>query len=734
MAIIGKIQEKSRILVIGFVGLALLAFILSDLPKWLGSNQGQTNIGTIGGEEVDPKLFDDNRQLMLLNTQRQAQQQNQPVTEEQVAQAEESAWSITVDDIILSKEYEVLGIDVSDAEFNAYLYGEQGFTLLPDIQQSCADSITGQFDPKKLDKIIDDRENAKDAQQLAEWETTKKSIRKQRQQEKYFQLLAQGAYVTKLEAKAEYTAQKEVKSVSFVARNFRDIPDDKIKVSDADVKAFYEAHKSEKKYEVLAGRDIKYFDVTVQPSRRDSSDFQKVMNQLKTDFGKAKSDSLFVLANSDVKFYSSTHQATFRPQGDAKAREGLTFPPFMDTVFKMATIGQIVGPYDDAGKTRIAKVIDFNTKICKVRHILLSAAKGDDKKIATVKKLADSLVKIVNKDNFEAFVKQYSEDPGSKDKGGVYEDFMDYEMVAPFADFSAGKPVGTIGIVQTDFGFHIIEVLDRKEVKYPVLALIEKTLVASEETESTLKDKAYNLLFKLDAKLAKKEDVMDKLNLFDTLAKEEGFISRPMRMLDENPKITGFNTRLAEQKMLSLAYDEEAEIGRLCASPIEDKNRFIIAMVSSIREKGIPSYEDSYTQMRMGAMNEKKTKKILAQIGKTRNLKKLAKKFNTQVTTAEVTFANPSIQGGGYEPKVLGALFSGLKDGQTTVPLEGDQGVYVFKVLKTTKAPAAANYNAERTQMLAQARGSIQNEVRSALQKKATVMDNRKLQQVGIAR
>jgi peptidyl-prolyl cis-trans isomerase D len=205
--------------------------------------------------------------------------------------------------------------------------------------------------------------------------------------------------------------------------------------------------------------------------------------------------------------------------------------------------------------------------------------------------------------------------------------------------------------------------------------------------------------------------------------------------MDESPKVTGFNTKLAEQKILALAYGDDPEVGRLCSSPINDKGRYIIAMVSSIRkEKGEPTYEDAYLTMRAEAIKKKKADKFIAQIGKVRNLETLAKKGNTIVNSAEITFANPSIQGGGYEPEVVGALFSGLKDGQTTTPLVGNAGVYVIRLNKTTKAPTAANYDAERAQMLSQVRGGLQSGIRTALQKKAEVYDNRNLMRLNIQR
>ena len=109
--------------------------------------------------------------------------------------------------------------------------------------------------------------------------------------------------------------------------------------------------------------------------------------------------------------------------------------------------------------------------------------------------------------------------------------------------------------------------------------------------------------------------------------------------------------------------------------------------------------------------------------------------MKTEVKQAEVTFASPSIQGGGYEPELVGALFSGkIKDKMSSKATVGQSGVYVFRVNKTVKAPAAKNYDAEKLQMLSQIKGSIANSSRQALQKKLEVRDNRALLEAGIIR
>lgn len=736
MAIIGKIRDQ-RYLLVGITGLALLVFILTGLFDKLGSSVERGTLGTIDGDGVDTAIYNAKLTQFEMSDRQQFQQQQREYTDRDAEQSADKAWSATVDEIILNREYEALGLAVSEKEFTAFLYGEEGFTMLPEIQQAFTDPNTGQFNAAQLDKYIQDQEKSTDPNAIEGWKKTKQAIRNQRMQEKYFQYLGQGAYVTKLEAKNEYLAKNESKSISFVMGAYRDISETQMKISDKEVRAFYDKNKDRPKYQVMAGRDVKYFDITIQPSKKDSAEFNKELTAIKKNFAASTNDSVFILQNSELpRMYASGHMMTFRPEGDPKARQGLTYPAAMDSVFKKASIGQLVGPYNDNGHTRIAKVLDFNTTVCKVRHILIAAQKGDDKKIASAKKLADSLVKVVNKTNFEEFVKKYSEDPGSKDKGGVYEDFMDYEMVTPFSKFSTDKPVGTIGVVQTDFGFHIIEVLDRKnDVRFPVLAVVEKTLVASSDTKTDWKDEAYSTLSEIDRELAKKSDITDKIILFDTIARRNGYYSRPVRMFDEAPKVQGFTTKMAAQAILEMAYREDAQVGDLCSSPIQDDNRMIIAIVSSIREKGAPALVDVYERMRTDALNEKKANAILKKIGSVTNLESLAKKLKTDVKQAELTFASPSIQGGGYEPEVVGALFSGkLKDKASSKATVGQSGVYVIRLNKTVKAPAAANYDAEKMQLLSQVKSSMANSARQALQKKLNVMDNRALLEIGIIR
>jgi peptidyl-prolyl cis-trans isomerase D len=149
-------------------------------------------------------------------------------------------------------------------------------------------------------------------------------------------------------------------------------------------------------------------------------------------------------------------------------------------------------------------------------------------------------------------------------------------------------------------------------------------------------------------------------------------------------------------------------------------------MVSSIKEKGEPKFEDVKVQMERDLIDEKKAERLINQMTKVKSLEKLAKAGNTAVMSAEVTFGSPQINNAGFEPEIVGALFSAIKDKKRTLPLKGKNGVYVILVNKTIKSPVA-NTNVERDQLLNSVKGSVQSQTLAALRKKADVVDNRKL-------
>lgn len=108
-------------------------------------------------------------------------------------------------------------------------------------------------------------------------------------------------------------------------------------------------------------------------------------------------------------------------------------------------------------------------KTASVRHILLlTQGKNDSEKAEIRSQMEKILTRAQSGEDFSELAKEYSEDQGSKENGGLYEDFGRGRMVKPFEDAAFSVPVGEISdIVETTYGYHILKVVDRKKETRP---------------------------------------------------------------------------------------------------------------------------------------------------------------------------------------------------------------------------------------------------------------------------
>lgn len=695
-----------------------------------GNSEKQIGYGSVAGEMVDFEMYEEACKAFQTQDSVQFAQQQREYTQKDQDASADKAWNYVVETILFEKEYEALGIEVSQKEFYAYLFGTDGFPVLPEIAQGFSDPATGLFNAKLLEERIEEMESSNDENTQKLWEDSKKYYTDRIKQEKYFSTVKQGLYATKLEEAEAYSSQNEIKVISYVLRRYSEINDDEIEITDSELLKYYEEHKNDKKYEnEYARREVRFFDIEINPSKDDSLKFENEIINLKNSFGTAANDSLFVIQNSDVKFYSSAKIATAVPEGHEKEQYLQSYPQYMDTVFKACSIGEIVGPYESKGNVVISKVIGFTPTRIKSRHILLATNQSNNNKVIDQKqKIADSLIKFITKENFEEFVTKYSDDKGSMPTGGLLDNFIEAEMVQEFATFCATKPIGYIGTVKTDFGIHIVEVLERDATMFPVLASIHKSLRASQSATDVVEIEANNLRNELESKISKKTDLKAKNELFDTIAERAGYFVRPLSILENAPKIYGFTTEKAEDEILKLAYLGDVKIGDI-STPIKDNDRYVIAMVSSIQVKGVPTFLDVENSMKRDLIEEKKAALLTTQMLEDKSLKALAKRTKKEVIKAEISFENPIITGAGYEPEIVGIVFSSLKKGHFTKPLKGKIGIYVVQIEKSIKIDSLAN---NKDEMVAEY--DIDSQLLAAMKKKAEIIDNRRFLKAGIRR
>ncbi|MDX2359451.1 MAG: SurA N-terminal domain-containing protein [Crocinitomicaceae bacterium] len=737
MALIGKIRDKSWLILI-IIGGALAAFILGDFLKMDNGQELQYGYGTVYDEMVDFDGFADLLSEAQENAQRQkdqemAQQGYQPGTVPADPVDQSLVWNQFVQNIVLEREYEALGITVSDAEFDAYLFGTDGFEAPTELQQQFTDS-SGMFSPNMLRAKIEELENSESVEDQQIWEQSRRYYIDRRRQEKYFSILSQGVYVTNLEAEQEYLAQKEIKSIAYIMQRYSDIPDEEIEVTDEDLLAYFEEHKEDAKYRNrTSSREVRFFDVLIQPSASDSADFNKDAEKIIAEFAVAENDSLFVMNNSEVQIFTSSAFSTILPDRHPKAQQHLTYPTNMEAEFANAQIGDVIGPYDYQEMKVIAKIIGFTQDTINARHILLRIEPGQE---AIVEARADSILNVINDGNFEEYVNKYSTDEGSKIEGGDLGDFFFSDMVQPFAMFCADKPIGEIGKVTSQFGIHIIQVTDRRGTSHPRVAIIQKTFESSAITMDSTAMEVENLIFKLNDDLADCEDEGALVALFDTVVSQAGpdYSVRPITIEENSPKVYGFESKVSEDKILELAFREGAMVGDLIDSPIKEGNRYILAILSAIKEEGAPKFEDVEAAIRRDFIREEKVKRLTAQMTNAESMASLEKKLGVLAVKADVTFGNTSLQGAGAEPKIMGAIFSGIPDGTRTMPLEGNQGVFIVQIESSQELPVATTYDEEKLKLLTDNTRNLQGAATNALVKQAKVVDNRRFFDYNIRR
>ena len=735
MALIGKIREKSWLLV-AVVGIAMLAFILGDLDGVFGggAQEDEYGIGTVDGEKVDENryqtAYNNIANQIMQNKMQQNQGQAQPFDENDRKNAESQAWNTAVSQITLEREMQAIGLIVDEVELESIMFGEDDFTPTPAIASApvFTDSVTGEFSGSLVRQYIENLENSPNPEAVGELQNLYDYIREYRREEKYASLLKMGVHATSLEAEEEFYAQKEVKNITYAYQNFTRVSEDKIsEVTEEEIKAYYEENKHLKKFEQEGSRKVAYFAINVTPSEEDSLGTMNKLKGIKASFKKDKDDSAFVMRFSETKQFSSAPSAAAAPEGTQG--QMTTYPLSIADEIENGKPGDVVGPYVNRNFLAVSKIVDFvEVPLASVRHILLSASTDEEKAVA--KKRADSIMRVIRaNDNFEEMVTEFSDDPGSVSTGGKYEDFNEGTMVPEFNDFSFNEPIGKMGAVTTDYGVHIVEVLERKTPKRPILATVNLSVGITKASMDNANSIASSLIYDLDDMMTGLS-LEEKTALFDSIARENGYAVRSVNVRNKDPRAQGFS-QSAEGKILRLAFDDDYKPGDLYSAPIRDGERVLVAYLENVKEKGVPTFESSKDRMRTEVRKNKQAEYLLQEMAGREDLEALANELNGRFETEGITFSANNVAVG-REPVIVGTAFSGLIDGEYSIPVRGNNGVFVLRVDNTVEPEDTNDFSTQREQIKSQLRSSLLQQYRGALNESVEIVDNRKLRSFGI--
>ncbi|GFZ80961.1 peptidylprolyl isomerase [Aquaticitalea lipolytica] len=713
MAVLNKIRQRSLFLIL-IIALALFSFVLSDLFKNSSAFTGSQDIvATINGQDVNRVDF--------MNKVELAQRQLGPNGTS--TQAMNRVWDLEVRKAIMKTQFDELGLTVEKDQMRDLL--KNSFSSFPEFLNEA-----GVFDENKLNEFIANLKATAPTPTVLggqiqinydDWVDNEKSIAVGAQEQSYYNMIKAGITSTIGEAKVDYVLENEAVDVKFVQVPFTSISDSIVKVSKSEIEDYINANQ--KKFEVDASRDINFVEFKEVASIEDEEAIKNSVIALLNnkveynDVSKLNDTIIGLRETKDVENFINTYS-------DVKYNDNFvsknTLPATVqDSIFKLG-VGQYYGPYKDNGMFKISKVVAEKTipDSVKVRHILIpfvgaqSAQPDVTQTEAEAKKTADSVLAVVkaNKSKFPELVTALSSDLGSVEKGGEY-DFHPYNTMVPeFNDFEFEGKTGDLGVVKTAFGFHIIEILGQKEKNRVLkIATLGQKIEPSEKTI----DDVFNATSKFEIAIQDKD--------FQEVATKNSYEVKPVngiKELDEN--IPGLGS---QRSIVRWAFEDGTKVGDYKRFSIPNGG-FVVVQLSASNKKGLMSVEAASVTAIPEIRKEKKAKMIREKIA-GKSMDAIASSQNVTVQNASaVNMKNPTLSGAGNEPLVVGNAF-GLKVGQKSKLIDGNNGVYMIEVTNKTEAPKLDNYQAVANRLTAARVGAAQVKVYNALKEAAEIEDNR---------
>jgi peptidyl-prolyl cis-trans isomerase D len=328
------------------------------------------------------------------------------------------------------------------------------------------------------------------------------------------------------------------------------------------------------------------------------------------------------------------------------------------------------------------------------------------------KKLAQDLYRKArrNPDDFAQLASENSDGP-SKTQGGDLGFFQEGMMTDKFFDFCDRSRVGKIGLVETEFGFHVIKVTDKEDVV--LTADVAKVIVPSEETSNGVFQKTTQ--FEMES--IKTEQMDTVANNYDYDVK---FVQK-VNLLDENlPDLP------RQRNLVQWLFNDETEVGDIKRFSMTNGG-YVVAQLSGITPKGTVNVESVKVEVIQEMLKEKKAAYLLKTHADKKSLDALASATDKEIETASaVTQENTVIAGAGTEPYVIGTAFA-LELNKASALIKGNSGLYMIEVISKEIAEEMESYRVYANALQNEENMRINNSIYEALRSSAEIEDNRQL-------
>jgi len=703
MAILNSIRKRGVFLII-IIALALFSFILADVIRNGGfsSEKSLTTVAIVNGETLTRDIF--MKQVEL--TQRNLGENGT------TAQAMNLVWDRELRNVLQQQQYDALGLTAQKEQLDQSL--RMGLASNPTFQDA-----DGVFSALKVQEYI---ANVKATNPTAyqQWLDYENNLKSGALQTTYYNMIKAGMRSTLSEGEQEYRYQNDKINMQYVYVPYTSIPDTDVSVTDSEIEAYIRKNAAD--YEQTPQVDVQFVSFSEAPSDLDIADAETAITSLL----------------KDREVYNSNIKATEVLKGLENTQDYQNFindnsdVPFQDRYFFKSDIPEaiaedlfatplngIYGPYKLGNNNNISKVIGITQMPDSVqsRHILIRyqgsfrASDAITRSKEDAKAMADSITRVLkrNKNKFEALAKTLSDDKSNSDTGGDLGYSGPGKMTKDFNDFIFDNKTGTLGVVETEFGFHVVEVQEQKnKQKAMKFATISKEIQASEKTLNEVFANASR--FEL---AAQKGD-------FSQIAKTQELALKPVNKIGAlDATIPGVGNN---RSIVNWAFEEDVSVGDVKRFSILDG--YVVVQLTRKSPKGLMSIAEASALVMPKLRNAYKAKQIMATISGD-DLDAIASSQGISVQNATaITMAAPTIPGAGAEPEVVGAAFAKAA-GETTSLIAGEKGVFKVRVTAVNNAPALENYASFANQLNSAATPAVNTKVYQALKNAAEIEDNR---------
>ncbi|MFQ5569733.1 MAG: peptidylprolyl isomerase [Rhodothermales bacterium] len=686
-------------------GIILWILVISFGGIWVLQDSGAFDVAGFVGDKIiivdgDPVTVDEYNNTLDFFVEQFRQQTGESMPPQRLDLEHDRVFNTLVDDKLREHEMDRLGITVTDQEVLDLVYGDEPH---PIISVYFGDGQGG-VDRALLQSFRDDPAMAQQRVELATY------LRTQRRQQKLDNLIAATVRVSDQDVENEHRRQYIQASASFFALRFADVPNDSVEVSERDLRRFYNENRDD--FKRKRSFTIKVASIPKQPSRADTLNTTTRIEDLRPTFEETDNDSLFLVRNASERPYSSA----FFSAADLDA-------DIANAVFEAPEKGKIIGPFistDARGNTdvHLIKILELRPPeetAVRARHILFRATQGVEGQRANARREAEEYKqRILNGEDFATLARQRSDDTSNKDKGGDLGWFGPDRMVEPFEDAAFSAPVGrVVGPVETQYGFHLIEVIARANHEVRIADYAERLRPSS-------------------ATLISIEDRLDDVKYY---AEEKGsdFVGEAERT---NLELQDIQVEQDQQFIPSIGnsrrvtrFLEEAEEGDI-SDVIELDNLFLVAYLETITPEGYRPFEEVEAEIRPRALLEKK--KVIQRERMDRAYQEhgfdgLAQALGISARTAtNISFTNHSVPTLGRDALLAGRIL-GLAEGEETGVFEGENAVIVAKVTNVIEPAPLSDLerNRIREQLLTSRKSTVQSQWVASLREKADIEDFR---------